>query len=63
MENEEKHLSEEESAELLPSLEEAAAQKPDMVESVKSRMTDVRADFPLLDAVDVQEDARLKGTA
>jgi type III secretion protein L len=36
---------------------------PDMVDSVKSRMTDVLADFPLLDAVDVQEDARLKGTA
>jgi type III secretion protein L len=36
---------------------------PDMVESVKARMTEVLADFPLLDAVDVQEDVRLKGTA
>jgi type III secretion protein L len=36
---------------------------PDMVECVKARMTELLADFPLLDAVDVQEDARLKGTA
>jgi len=36
---------------------------PDMVETVRSRMSDILADFPLLDEVDVQEDARLKGTA
>ena len=36
---------------------------PDMVETVRSRMGDILADFPLLDEVDVQEDARLKGTA
>lgn len=35
---------------------------PDMVENVKGRMSDVLADFPHLDEVDVQEDARLKGT-
>jgi type III secretion protein L len=36
---------------------------PDMVETVRSRMADILADFPLMDEVDVQEDARLKGTA
>ena len=36
---------------------------PDMVESVRSRMNEIIADFPLLDEVDVQEDPRLKGTA
>ena len=36
---------------------------PDMVETVRSRMSDILADFPLLDEVDVQEDPRLKGTA
>lgn len=36
---------------------------PDMVESVRMRMNVVLADFPHLDEVDVQEDARLKGTA
>lgn len=36
---------------------------PDMVETVRSRMGDILADFPHLDEVDVQEDARLKGTA
>ena len=36
---------------------------PDMVESVRSRMNEIIADFPLLDEVDVQEDTRLKGTA
>ena len=35
---------------------------PDMVESVRSRMNEIIADFPLLDEVDVQEDPRLKGT-
>lgn len=36
---------------------------PDMVETVRSRMNGILADFPLMDEVDVQEDARLKGTA
>ena len=36
---------------------------PDMVEAVRSRMSDILADFPLLNEVDVQEDSRLKGTA
>ena len=36
---------------------------PDMVESVRSRMNEIIADFPLLDEVDVQEDPRLKGAA
>ena len=36
---------------------------PDMVETVRSRMGDILADFPLLDEVDVQDDVRLKGTA
>ena len=36
---------------------------PDMVESVRLRMNEIIADFPLLDEVDVQEDPRLKGTA
>lgn len=36
---------------------------PGMVEHVRSRMNGILADFPLLDEVDVQEDARLKGTA
>lgn len=36
---------------------------PDMVETVRSRMNGILADFPLLDEVDVQEDPRLKGTA
>ena len=36
---------------------------PEMVETVRSRMNDILADFPHLDEVDVQEDARMKGTA
>jgi type III secretion protein L len=36
---------------------------PDMVYSVKARLADILVDFPHLDEVDVQEDARLKGTA
>jgi type III secretion protein L len=36
---------------------------PEMVETVRSRMGDILADFPLLDEVDVQEDVRLKGTS
>jgi type III secretion protein L len=35
---------------------------PDMVETVKGKMSDIMADFTHLDEVDVQEDARLKGT-
>ena len=36
---------------------------PEMVETVRSRMNDILADFPHLDEVDVQEDSRMKGTA
>lgn len=36
---------------------------PDMVPSVKARLAEIIVDFPHLDEVDVQEDARLKGTA
>ncbi|MBR2981837.1 MAG: HrpE/YscL family type III secretion apparatus protein [Kiritimatiellae bacterium] len=36
---------------------------PDMVGAVRSGMESILADFPHLDEVDVQEDARLKGAA
>jgi type III secretion protein L len=35
---------------------------PDKVETVKGRLSDVMADYPHLDEVDVLEDGRLKGT-
>lgn len=36
---------------------------PDMVETVKSRLDEILADYPALERVDVVEDARLKGSA
>lgn len=36
---------------------------PDMVETVKSRLDGILADYPALERVDVVEDARLKGSA
>jgi type III secretion protein L len=36
---------------------------PDMVDTVKSRLGEILADYPALERVDVVEDARLKGSA
>lgn len=36
---------------------------PDMVAVVKNRMSEILADYPLLDEIDVQDDPRLKGSA
>lgn len=36
---------------------------PDMVETVKSRLDEILADYPALERVDVVEDSRLKGSA
>ena len=36
---------------------------PDMVETVKSRLSEILSDYPALERVDVVEDARLKGSA
>ena len=36
---------------------------PDMVDTVKSRLSEILADYPALERVDVVEDARLKGSA
>ena len=36
---------------------------PEMVEVVRGRLDEILKDYPLLDEIDVQEDARLKGAA
>ena len=36
---------------------------PEMVETVKARLEEIRAPYPTVDTADVVEDARLKGTA
>ncbi len=36
---------------------------PEMVEVVRGRLDEILRDYPLLDEIDVQEDARLKGAA
>jgi len=36
---------------------------PDMMPVVKERLQEILMDYPLLDDVDLQEDARLKGPA
>lgn len=36
---------------------------PEMVSTVRERLNEILADYPMLDTIDVIEDARLKGTA